>query len=73
MDALKPFLPEIMGEDRALISGVLWVFTTRGRWQSLPALETFGYHQQDSVGPFGGSVYFRDRFTPFLSSAYGYP
>ena len=29
--ALKPFLPEIMGEDRALISGVLWVFTTRGR------------------------------------------
>ncbi len=25
----KPFLPEIMGQDRALFSGVLWVFTTR--------------------------------------------
>ncbi len=28
-ETLKPFLPETMGEDRALISGVLWVFTTR--------------------------------------------
>ena len=32
--ALKQFLPENMGEDRGLISGVLWIFTTRGRWQS---------------------------------------
>ena len=28
-EELKPFLPEIMGQDRALFSGVLWVFTTR--------------------------------------------
>ncbi len=35
--ALKPFLPETMGEDRALISGVLWVFTTRAVWKDMPA------------------------------------
>ncbi len=35
--ALKLFLPETMGEDRALISGVLWVFTTRGVWKDMPA------------------------------------
>ncbi len=35
-ETLKPFLPEPMGEDRALISGALWVFTTRRRWQDMP-------------------------------------
>ncbi len=34
---LKPFLPETMEEDRALISGVLWVFTTRAGWKDMPA------------------------------------
>ncbi len=28
-ETIKPFLLEIMGQDRELISGVLWVFTTR--------------------------------------------
>ena len=37
---LKPFLPETMEEDWALISGILWVFTTRGIWKDMP--ERFG-------------------------------
>ena len=40
-DQLKPLLPETMGEDRGLISGLLWVYTTRERWQDMP--EQAGY------------------------------
>jgi len=35
-ETLKPFLPANMVEDRQLISGVLCVYTTRGRWQDMP-------------------------------------
>ena len=36
----KAFLPANMVEDRGIISGILWVYTTRKRWQDLP--ERFG-------------------------------
>ncbi len=35
-EELRAILPPLFREDRALVNGILWVFTTESQWKDLP-------------------------------------